>query len=259
MKAIEKRIIRQSSKLLGQIDKCPIIYYHDIVPNGEGYSYQKVDISVFEEQIRYIANCGIKTLTFGEIETKPELLYQKRNLIITFDDGYKSNYEKAYPVLKKYSIRANIFVVGKEIVTKNKDYISESNMKEMYASGIIDFGAHTWSHIDCDTLNQENYLNEVIQENEFIKKVLEKDSVSSFCFPYGSYNKEVLSLLNNNKDYKYIFTSDNRSAFSLGNTIVRGRVAIENNDSLEQFSWKISGLFGSYYSFKKLKNMIDFR
>ncbi len=71
-------------------------------------------------------------------------------MVITFDDGYESNYTLAYPILKKYGMKATIFVVG---VSVGKDtykdtgismfpHFSLAQAQEMERSGVITIGSH---------------------------------------------------------------------------------------------------------------------
>ena len=48
--------------------KLIIIYYHDIVENGKGYSYQKVEKEHFENQMKYLKEHGYQTILFVDME-----------------------------------------------------------------------------------------------------------------------------------------------------------------------------------------------
>ncbi len=50
------------------------------------------------------------------LENKP---IKKKSAVITFDDGYKDNYNHAFPILKKYKIPATIFLTSGHIGTDN--------------------------------------------------------------------------------------------------------------------------------------------
>ena len=255
MKEIEKRVIAVTSKILNMRDICPIIYYHDIVPDGEGFSYQKTEISLFAEQIKYIARQGIKTYTFYDLQQNPGYLNEK-GLIISFDDGYLSNYTMAFPVFAKYGVKFNIFVEGRAVSAQNEEYLTEDQIRELYHSGLVGFGAHTWTHFDCLSISDSSFDTEITKENEYLCSILNVERITDFCFPYGNYDRRVLSYLDQKGVYERIYTSDNRKPESLGNSVVCGRIAIENNDTLQNFSDKINGRFGSYRLMKKIKNFV---
>lgn len=81
----------------------------------------------------------------------------KRPLVITIDDGYLDNWLWAFPLLKKYDLKATIFVSPemvdpRELVRQLNDrnfdtgYLTWQEMKVMEASGLVDIQSHTMSH-----------------------------------------------------------------------------------------------------------------
>lgn len=82
---------------------------------------------------------------------KGEALPEKP-VVITFDDGYQSNYEYAYPILKKYGMKATIFVIGSSVgKDEYKDtglpmlpHFGVSEAREMENSGLISIQSHTY-------------------------------------------------------------------------------------------------------------------
>ena len=115
------------------------LMYHGIddKPGKEG-----IFVDEFEEQMKLI-----KDKTSFKLEELKKVNYKlpENSILVTFDDGYKNNYTLAYPILKKYNIKATIFL-NTRYVGNNADYLSWENIKEMYESGLVDFQMHTHSH-----------------------------------------------------------------------------------------------------------------
>jgi biofilm PGA synthesis lipoprotein PgaB len=67
---------------------------------------------------------------------------------ITFDDGYRSNYLLAYPILKEYSIPATIFIIVKNIkngTVGNYSALRWTDLHDMVSSGLVDIESHTYN------------------------------------------------------------------------------------------------------------------
>ncbi|TCP95782.1 polysaccharide deacetylase [Cricetibacter osteomyelitidis] len=115
------------------------LMYHNI---SDTIGNAEISVEEFDLQMAHIQH---KT-TFKMEELK-SLNYQlpKNSILVTFDDGYKSNYILAFPILKKYGIKATIFLNTRYIGT-NEEYLNWDEIREMYQSGLVDFQLHTHSH-----------------------------------------------------------------------------------------------------------------
>jgi peptidoglycan/xylan/chitin deacetylase (PgdA/CDA1 family) len=95
-------------------NRLKIVLYHGVSPSGEGiFNYRRKFVSPqsFERQIAYFR----RHYTILPLDEAVMRLYAgklpPRALAITFDDGYRNNYEYAFPVLKKYNVPVAIFLV----------------------------------------------------------------------------------------------------------------------------------------------------
>lgn len=115
------------------------LMYHS-VDNEKGKGGIFVD--EFEEHIKWIKDK--KTFKMEELKGLNYTLPQN-SILITFDDGYKNNYTLAFPILKKYNMKATIFLNTK-FIEKDEAYLNWDEIREMYESGLVDFQLHTHSH-----------------------------------------------------------------------------------------------------------------
>ena len=99
-------------------------------------------VDEFEEHIKWIKDK--KTFKMEELKGLDYKL-PPNSILITFDDGYKNNYTLAFPILKKYNMKATIFLNTK-FIEKDEAYLNWDEIREMYESGLIDFQLHTHSH-----------------------------------------------------------------------------------------------------------------
>ncbi|MBA7528441.1 hypothetical protein ES705_20627 [subsurface metagenome] len=128
----------------------------------------------------------------GQLPPKP--------IVITIDDGFKSTYTLAYPVLKKYNFPATLFLYT-NFIEKNIYSLTWEEIREMTKNN-IEIGSHTLSH--CNLLkykkneNHETYLARIRKEIFLSKEILEskiQGKVNFFAYPYGAYGSTIKDLV----------------------------------------------------------------
>ncbi|MDA8235302.1 MAG: polysaccharide deacetylase family protein [Clostridia bacterium] len=152
--------------------KVPMLMYHHLALPGQ-YSNNNsvVTPEQFEAQMKALQEAGYTSVTLGQLRAyiAAEQPLPKRPVVITFDDGYESNYVYAYPILQKYGHKATINIVVKstlEDVAKSvygtvytgfeprqQTHLTWTQMKEIVDSGLVEIQSHTFdSHnlIDVD-------------------------------------------------------------------------------------------------------------
>ena len=194
----------------------PVITYHHV--NRHRGDTVTVTPEYFEEQLKYLNSRGYKTLFVRELisclEQKEAL--SPKTVALTFDDGYLDNRVYAYPLLKKYHIKATIFVITSltgethsfsepriprhaEIRPRERPgkdssefYLSWEEMREMEAGGLIDIQSHTHGHRNL-TEEGVNIEEELTLSRKLIEKKLSKDC-RFIAWPWGACNREVIAL-----------------------------------------------------------------
>lgn len=122
------------------------------VENGLEYGQYSVYVEEFEEHLQYLQANGIRAITVSELL---EFIDGKINLpekcmLITVDDCSISFYQKAYPVLQKYNIPANIAVIGNRIDGASAGngyrelYCTWDEISQMAEDGLVEFGSHSY-------------------------------------------------------------------------------------------------------------------
>ena len=175
--------------------KIPVLLYHSI---SDVNSIMSLNVNIFENHIKYLKNNGYTSINFDEID-----LSAKKQIIITFDDGYKDVFINALPILKKYGFKATCFfvtnLIGQENIwdIKKKNYLKKEIMNfndiNHWISCGMHIGSHSHNHLDLTKISEKNLLNEL----EFSKKILEDKFNTSneiFCYPYGKVNQNVYEL-----------------------------------------------------------------
>lgn len=195
----------------------PILTYHHINPlEGDMVT---VSVNHFEEQMAFLHRKGYHTLFISELvewmEGKRTL--PKKSLVLTFDDGFWDNYHFAFPILKKYRIKATIFVVtgwvsderepdqarevifhqqGNQLIAQGRgDQLAMTwpEVKELQDSGLIEIESHTHSH------NKELYQDwpalrrELNRSRQAILDHLNK-RCTCLCWPGGRYDQASIAV-----------------------------------------------------------------
>lgn len=128
--------------------KVPVLMYHNI---GGG----NLSPELFESHMLALDAEGYEAVSIQQMIDYVErgTALPEKPVCITFDDGYYSNYEYAYPVLQKYDMQAAIFVIGVSVGQKTnyKDtaypitpHFTFEGAKEMTDSGLISIESHTY-------------------------------------------------------------------------------------------------------------------
>lgn len=226
------------------------IYYHDVV-KGRGNSFMCINEDTFKNQMLYLIKCGYQTKNFVDLSTPENCKWKKNTLLITFDDGWISNYTMIYDFMKSHGLKYNIFLeVGKIGVDDN--YLNWGQIKEMFLSGIVGFGAHTYSHSNMSDFKTINVEKEIYQANSVMQREL-GFAPKDFCFPYGVYSPETLQEIIGLNVYDRIYTSDLRYSYAQNGTIIFGRNAISNDESFDIFQNKVRS---RYNVLSLLKNIL---
>lgn len=183
--------------------RIPILTYHSIDESGSVIS---VSPDKFKRQMEFLKRGGFQTISLKEIT---ECIYNgrdfpKKSIAITFDDGFKNIYSKAFPVLKEFGFTATLFLIsgkcGKDNQwdrqTKNIPrlvLLSWDEILEMSDNG-IEFGAHTMSHADLSKLSLDKAAEEITRSKSMIQGRLKKDTLF-FAYPYGRQSEQIQSIV----------------------------------------------------------------
>lgn len=111
-----------------------------------------------------------------------------RYFIVTFDDGYLSNYTLAYPLLCRMGIYADIFAVTDSIGTL-ENHFDYAQANEMERSGYIRIYSHTCTHRSWQEEDAQEYLAEVNASFAALQTNLEAERALIFSWPNGLYSR----------------------------------------------------------------------
>jgi len=166
--------------------------------------------ALFERLVRVLSAGGYQVLSLADAaadlrrgETLPE-----RSLVITFDDGYRSVYQVAFPILREQAIPATVFLTvgdpeeaswrgasdpsARLPPLEGRPMLSWGEIRTMQRGG-MNFGAHTLTHPDLTRLPPSGIEREMVASKVALEEIL-GEPVAGFAYPFGRYDARSLQL-----------------------------------------------------------------
>ena len=174
------RIVRNSE--LPQGCRVPVLMYHAVSDDTWGIAELFVSPASMEAQIKALLNAGYTPITFEDLDHVDLIA---KPVLLTFDDGYRDNYTSLFPLLKKYQVKATVFLIGR--MTGADKYLTIDQIREMQASGLVSFQSHTMSHSNLDELNATQLHGEMADSRMAIARLTGREPFV-LCYPSGRAN-----------------------------------------------------------------------
>lgn len=242
--AVSKPVVDQTAQTI-------IFCYHRLVDKVR-YPGTEITPAVFEAQMKMLKDRGITVIGMQDLLAwkRGEKNIPPRCAVITFDDGWKSQYEVAWPILKKLGYTFTMFLYTEGIAGGSLgggQAITWEMLADMRDNG-IDIEAHSATHQDLreghtvmvmepdrkrtkKKLTGAEYEQWVQSEVVGCKTLLEQRlgiKINCFAVPFGNYNEHVKELARN-AGYEAMFTVYGQPITYTSPMDALGRYAIEAN------------------------------
>ena len=218
--------------------RLPVFMYHHFAEVGDGgdtISYEN-----FKTQIKAIKDAGYSTVTLKDLNN---FIRQGKNLpekavLITMDDGYRSNTEFAYNILKENGFNAVVFPIGSSI---GKDTYKETNHpiiphfsieEAKDTMDVLEFGSHSFDMHQSTALEKEKpvrnfaiplegeddfsfvdaFRRDVYLEEDALKSIFSK--TKAFAYP-GGYYSDITAVILSENDYRFTFLTEEHQNYLL--------------------------------------------
>ena len=159
--------------------RIPVLMYHAVSDYTWGIPELFVSPVKLEEQLQAMQEGGFTAVTFEDLDHIDEI---EKPVMLTFDDGYDDNYTELFPLLKKYNVKATVFVIVNDLGKNHK--LTREQVKEMSDSGLVSIQSHTMSHNYLDLMSDSQL------EYEHYNSMLELARITGkqpfvMCYPTG--------------------------------------------------------------------------
>ena len=230
-------------------EKIPVLLYHHLVKESEMNDAQRRNDSVlsveqFSEQMKYLSEHKYYTASLYELERylSGKMILPERTVVITFDDGYRSNTKYAYPVLKKYGYQAAIFLIT-SMIGEKENVIEHAGWGDLRKCGDV-FSYFSHSH-NMHSLRKDGKSifqtsdSDAITNDLLISKALL--SASYMAYPYGQTGRAAKKALTD-AGYRMAFTTVASYVTRKSDKLEIPRFTITPNIDIDKFEIICSGL-----------------
>ncbi|HEV8440002.1 MAG TPA: polysaccharide deacetylase family protein [Methylomirabilota bacterium] len=232
---------------LGRARGFRILYYHSI---SDAPVRSSVSPAAFEGQIEHLVRRGYQLLSLSEATRRVASggPLAPQSLVLTLDDGFRDNYEHAFPVLMRFRVPATVFLTVAYIGTDRLPTLTRTEfvprplsweqVKEMHAHG-IEFGSHTLTHPMLSQISPDAARREIVQSRRVIEDKLGSPA-RLFCYPRGDFNATVKRIVG---EEGYVAACTTRPGVNDGRTdpYALRRTYVSRQDTPTEFAKKVAG------------------
>jgi peptidoglycan/xylan/chitin deacetylase (PgdA/CDA1 family) len=222
----------------------PVLVYHRFSLTKK--SKMTVTKAAFEEQLKLLKDKGYRVITLDQLFDFMDFKGQipEKSVVITIDDGWRSAYDIALPVLKKYGYTATLFIYT-DLITGSQKTLSWELIREMADSG-LDVQCHTKTHRNLTLMDKKEsfrkYFERINEDLSAAEKIIKKKlnkSCKYLAYPYSDTNELVIALLKKH-GYRGAFTVKRGSNPFFINNYRINRSVIYGNYDLKKFEKNLS-------------------
>lgn len=182
-------------------DGVPVLLYHHILEDEDKAvsPWDTNDITIatseFRRHMQMLKDGGYNVVTVDEVVAyvRGEILLPPKSLVLTFDDGYKSNTYYAAPILKEFGYKATMFAIMTLYEGEYQDWYDVSALQHVTREDLAQYP----DTIDqqCHTYANHNHLSEQSYSEIYNDLMLSQavDPNDYFAYPYGDYDQTVIN------------------------------------------------------------------
>lgn len=233
--------------------RATFLCYHSVA--GEGPRYLTVTPELFERQLAELRRRGVRTGGLAELEEVAAGQGSAPTAFLTFDDGFRDNYETVLPLLREHGLAAFVFVlpplldagapfVWPEVAEDQQRFpatmrsVDWAMLEEMREGG-FEVGSHTLTHPHLPELRGEALREELWDSRQRLVERL--GSCETIAYPFGECSEEVAAAARE-CGYSYAFTLPTSHGQSRATPQTIPRINVDYRDDESRFGRKLGPL-----------------
>ncbi|WCK53310.1 polysaccharide deacetylase family protein [Aneurinibacillus sp. Ricciae_BoGa-3] len=195
----------------------PVLMYHHLLESKENKKFRGNAAVITPEQfgveMKVLHDNSYRVISLNTLEqyVQGKVKLPSRSVVITFDDGYLSNFKYAAPILRQYHYKATIFLMTgpmqQKTETFNPDKLNHVSWSELANySDVFDYQAHAHNFHRLIGKTSWFIAKPLPAVENDIHKVKELTHAIYFAYPFGQYNPDTISLLKK-EGFRMAFTT----------------------------------------------------
>jgi peptidoglycan/xylan/chitin deacetylase (PgdA/CDA1 family) len=215
----------------------PCFTYHRFA--DDRYPSTNITLPDFENHLKYLKQNNFNVITLGEAVSivQKDKQVDHKTVALSVDDGYKTFYENAIPLLKKYGFTATLFI--NTDMVGNKDFMTWKEIREVENAG-IEIGNHSHEHAYFVNYNIKKFEEDLKMSQKIFEEKLGYVP-DLYSYPYGEYTQEMIDLL-----HQYGL----KAAAAQNSGVIS-----EYSDLMALPRFPVAGSFSNFRQFKAKTNM----
>jgi peptidoglycan/xylan/chitin deacetylase (PgdA/CDA1 family) len=208
------------------------MYHYVSAPPGNSDRYRH-DLSVgpdlFRAQLVTLREQGYTSITLSQLlyALQQGAPLPEKPVVLTFDDGYRDNYDYAFPIMKEEGFVGTFFVVTQLVEQRNADYMTWEQVVEMKEAG-MEIGSHTRTHHLLPGASIERIWRELTESRAILQQRLGQE-INSFAYPYGRFDDGVAHLTSLS-GYNVAVTTKQGVTHTTGNVMSLRRIRVRGGE-----------------------------
>ncbi len=238
-------------RLRNRSGQATFLCYHSVAPKGP--RYLTVSQELFERQLAVLGRRGLLTGDLASLTAVVEGRTIEPTVFLTFDDGFRDNYQTVMPLLQEHGHRAFVFVLPPllekgaalawpEVAEDAGRYPSSMRsvtwpMLEEMKEGGFEVGSHTLTHAHLRDLSGEALREELWDSRLRIKERL--GSCDTLAYPFGEWSSEAAAAAAD-CGYRFAFSLPTKTGQRVATPLSIPRVNVDYRDHGVRFTAKLS-------------------
>jgi len=171
----------------------PILVFHSVTPHSAGQTSEQREYDVapesFEQEMSYLHDHAIAVVPLSalvaELTSGPHV--SEPAVVLTFDDGWDTQYRHAVPTLLRFGYTATFFVFTSAI--EHREFMSWDELRDLQRAGMT-IGSHSRTHPELIKLAPPALDDEVAGSRQVLRREL-GSTIDYFAYPFGEHSAAV--------------------------------------------------------------------